>query len=98
MFKEYIQQFEEAWRQGVTIDPDEYPDKSEQGLEGPFSFGDWVLYYDAKEGKYYDSRTDMYVTSDEMQELQNADQELMNKHGRESPYIPTDGTSTSSTH
>lgn len=86
MFREYIQQFEEAWRQGVTIDKDEYPDRSDQGLEGPFSFADRVLYYDPKEGKYYDSRQDMYITSDEMQELQNADRALMNKYGRESPY------------
>ena len=86
MFKEYIQRFEEVWRQVAPINKDEWPDRSDQGLEGPFSFGDRVLYYDTKEGKYYDSRQDMYITDEEMQELQNANQALMNKYGKESPY------------
>jgi hypothetical protein len=29
-----------------------------QGLEGPFNFSGKVLYYDNKEGQYYDPRTD----------------------------------------
>ena len=38
------------------------------GLEGPFRFRSGkVLYYDPKEGKYYDRSTDMYVDNDEMQ-------------------------------
>jgi hypothetical protein len=36
------------------------------GLEGPFNFNGRVLYYDAKEGSYYDPRTDFYVEEDEM--------------------------------
>ena len=37
-----------------------------QGLEGPFNFSGQVLYYDPKEGSYYDPRTDFYVSRDEM--------------------------------
>jgi hypothetical protein len=37
-----------------------------QGLEGPFSFSGRVLYYDTREGKYYDPRTDWYIEQDEM--------------------------------
>ena len=36
------------------------------GLEGPFNFSGQVLYYDPKEGSYYDPRTDFYVSRDEM--------------------------------
>jgi hypothetical protein len=36
------------------------------GLEGPFNFSGRVLYYDNKEGAYYDPRTDFYVEQSEM--------------------------------
>jgi hypothetical protein len=37
-----------------------------KGLEGPFFYGgDMVLYYDPKEGKYYNPNTDMYLSYDE---------------------------------
>ena len=37
-----------------------------EGLEGPFNFGGRVLYYDVKEGAYYDPTTDFYVSNEEM--------------------------------
>lgn len=38
-----------------------------KGLEGPFIFaGGRILYYDFKEGKYWDPRTDFYLADDEM--------------------------------
>jgi hypothetical protein len=36
------------------------------GLEGPFNFSGRVLYYDNKEGLYYDPRSDFYVEQAEM--------------------------------
>lgn len=43
-----------------VIDADEYPPI--QGLEGPFRYsGGRVLYYDPREGAYYNSKTDMYL-------------------------------------
>ena len=36
------------------------------GLEGPFNFGGRVVYYDPKEGRYYDPTTDFYVSNEEM--------------------------------
>ena len=36
------------------------------GLEGPFNFTGRVLYYDNKQGQYYDPTTDFYVEQDEM--------------------------------
>ena len=37
-----------------------------QGLEGPFNFSGRVLYYDPKEGAYYDPSSDFYVEQSEM--------------------------------
>lgn len=37
-----------------------------KGLEGPFNFTGRVLYYDPREGQYYDPTTDFYVEQDEM--------------------------------
>lgn len=36
------------------------------GLEGPFNFNGRVLYYDVREGQYYDPTTDFYVEQAEM--------------------------------
>ena len=40
-----------------------------KGLEGPFNFSGRVLYYDNKQGQYYDPATDFYVEQDEMDEI-----------------------------
>lgn len=37
-----------------------------KGLEGPFNFSGRVLYYDPREGQYYDPLTDFYVDQSEM--------------------------------
>tara|TARA_R110000868_G_scaffold4970_4_gene30892 strand:+ start:690 stop:902 length:213 start_codon:yes stop_codon:yes gene_type:complete len=42
-----------------------------KGLEGPFNFSGRVLYYDPKEGSYYDPTTDFYVERDEMDVINN---------------------------
>jgi hypothetical protein len=42
-----------------------------KGLEGPFNFSGRVLYYDPKEGSYYDPCTDFYVSQDEMNQINN---------------------------
>jgi hypothetical protein len=36
-----------------------------KGLEGPYNFNGRVLYYDNKEGKYYDPRSDFYISHSE---------------------------------
>jgi len=42
-----------------------------KGLEGPFNFSGRVLYYDAKEGQYYDPTSDFYVEQAEMDMINN---------------------------
>jgi hypothetical protein len=32
-----------------------------KGLEGPFNFNGFILYYDAREGKYWDPKSDYYI-------------------------------------
>lgn len=50
------------------IDPEQHP--AREGLEGPFRMRNGkVLYYDPREGKYYDASTDMYLSNDEMTEM-----------------------------
>lgn len=42
-----------------------------KGLEGPFRYANGrVLYYDPKEGQYWDPRTDFYVQHDEVTDLE----------------------------
>ena len=41
-----------------------------KGLEGPFAFGNGrTLYYDTKEGKYWDPKTDFYLSDEEIADL-----------------------------
>ena len=44
-----------------------------KGLEGPFFYPNGqVLYYDPREGKYYDPTTDFYVSHDDVTDLKNS--------------------------
>jgi hypothetical protein len=48
------------------------------GLEGPFHYHNGrVLYYDPKEGRYWDPRTDFYLEHDEIHALQNHLMEML---------------------
>jgi hypothetical protein len=48
------------------------------GLEGPFIFPNLqVLYYDPKEGRYWDPKTDFYMEHDEIHALQNRFMEML---------------------
>lgn len=40
-----------------------------KGLEGPFNFSGKILYYDAREGAYWDPTTDFFMSQEEMDEL-----------------------------
>jgi hypothetical protein len=42
-----------------------------KGLEGPFRYANGrVLYYDPKEGRYWDPKTDFYVEHNEVTDLE----------------------------
>ena len=66
------QDVEESWKISTPIDKERYTDMSDQGLEGPFRLKSGkIVYYDPKEGKYYDRDTDMYMDYDEYQSHTN---------------------------
>ena len=55
-----------------TIDVMRNKYSAREGLEGPFNFSGRVLYYDNKEGQYYDPTTDFYVEQSEMDMINTA--------------------------
>ena len=52
------------------IDKSRYPNKEQQGLEGPYRSkkSGKIFYYDKKAGKYYDTDSDMYLSVDDVME------------------------------
>lgn len=40
-----------------------------KGLEGPFNFNGWILYYDPKEGRYWNPRSDFYLAHEEFEQI-----------------------------
>jgi hypothetical protein len=60
----------EGYKVLPPMDREKYQERP--GLEGPFStLSGKVVYYDPKEGSYYDPDTDMYLSYDEFKELDN---------------------------
>ena len=49
-----------------SVDNMREKDGPRAGLEGPFNFNGRVLYYDVREGQYYDPTTDFYLDQAEM--------------------------------
>ena len=55
------EELQEDYKVLPSIDKDKY--QARDGLEGPFStLSGKVVYYNPKEGKYYDPDTDMYIS------------------------------------
>jgi len=51
-----------------------------KGLEGPYYFANGrVLYYDPKQGEYYDSTTDFYVSREEVDQLHTELAQLLSR-------------------
>ena len=63
----------EELQEGYKVMPPMDPKYVERkGLEGPFTtLSGKVVYYDPKEGSYYDPDTDMYISYDEFQDYDN---------------------------
>lgn len=70
------------------IDRDRY--QTRKGLEGPFQTKSGKpVYYDPKEGAYYDPDTDMYLTYDEWKALDEANRPPQPQPPRTTPVTPT---------
>lgn len=51
-----------------------------KGLEGPFHYPNGqVAYYDSIEGKYWDPRTDFYLSNEEVSDLKDLIVDLIRK-------------------
>ena len=50
-----------------------------KGLEGPFNFTGRVLYYDPREGQYYDPKTDFYLEQVEMDQVHQRIVDILKK-------------------
>ena len=83
------------------MDKEKYQERP--GLEGPFStLSGKVVYYDPKEGSYYDPDTDMYMSYDEFRKLDD-DYKDMNESARglgsiDWPDVDEDGDSAMAQH
>ncbi len=79
-FKEFLL---DGYYEVPDFDRERYRDREEEGLEGPFRQDNGkVLYYDTKEGKYYDPDSDLFVSNedyDAMQHSQEKRNELMDQ-------------------
>jgi len=61
-------QYDEGYKILPPIDTDRYQER--EGLEGPFrTRSGKVVYYDPKEGRYYDPDSDFYISNEEYQEM-----------------------------
>lgn len=64
------QEINEGYKVLPPIDKDKYGEI--EGLEGPFrTLNGHVVYYDPKEGSYYDKDKDMYISYDEFRQMDN---------------------------
>ena len=63
------EEVDEGYREIRPIDRERYTDLSDEGLEGPFNFNGRALYYDPREGKYYDRDRDMYLDAEEADDI-----------------------------
>lgn len=88
----------EGYRKVAPIDRERYTDLP--GLEGPFTLRNGkVVYYDPKEGKYYDRDTDMYIdhedyfAMDKDPDIREADQ-VKAKERKPKKVKPTKGGSS----
>jgi hypothetical protein len=53
-----------------------------KGLEGPFHYPNGrVAYYDPREGKYWDPRTDFYLEESEIADLQDLIVDILRQKG-----------------
>ncbi len=76
MFKK-VDDVEEGYKILPPMDP-KYVERD--GLEGPFTtLGGKVVYYDPKEGSYYDPDTDMYMSYDEFQKYDTEYSDMTNE-------------------
>ena len=78
---------QEDWESMQPIDRDRYQER--EGLEGPFMtrIGK-VVYYDPKEGSYYDPDQDIFITYEDWKEMDLPNAPLRNEMSKRPSYTP----------
>jgi hypothetical protein len=73
--KDFIKKIREKQSPVISFDQDRYT--AIDGLEGPFVLRSGkVVYYDPKEGKYYDRDSDMYMSYEDYEAHNNLRNQL----------------------
>ena len=81
-----VEVFVEGYKVLPPMDKEKYQPRD--GLEGPFStLSGKVVYYDPKEGKYYDPDTDMYMSYDEFRRYDDDYKGMKEAEGEENHYM-----------
>jgi hypothetical protein len=76
----------EGYRIMPGIDRERYQER--KGLEGPFTANNGkVVYYDPKEGKYYDPDTDMYISYDDWEAMNRQNMEESSNKDKDSKIL-----------
>lgn len=71
-----------------SIDRERYTDLSGEGLEGPFRMKNGkVLYYDPRQGQYYDRDTDMFVDYDDYAAMNEGEELTELSRGKLNDYL-----------
>ncbi len=79
-FKEFLL---DGYYETRGVDSERYGNREHEGLEGPYRQDNGkVLYYDTKEGKYYDPDSDFYVSDEDLRAMEHSQEkrnELMDQ-------------------
>ena len=80
---------DEGWSELPPINREKYGNREREGLEGPIQTKSGkTVYYDTKQGSYYDPDTDMYISYDDWKKLDSKGMYKMDKMTSRHDDIP----------
>ena len=79
----------EGWEELPPINREKYGNREREGLEGPIQTRSGkTIYYDTKQGMYYDPDTDMYISYDDFKMLDKKGMHMVGKMTNRHDNIP----------
>lgn len=80
---------DEGWEELPPINREKYGNRERDGLEGPIQTRSGkTIYYDTKQGMYYDPDTDMYISYDDFKMLDKKGMHMVGKATNRHDNIP----------